>query len=83
MMKTVASRAPEIPYDHILLIQQARTRLQSMPEEAVKWYNRARYSQANVGDVAPHHRDEVVAIWEYLERTLDIALIAKVIDQHK
>jgi hypothetical protein len=83
MMKPVASRAPEIPGDHLLLIQQAQARLQATPEEAIKWYNRAKYSQANLTAAGLHHRDEIVAIWEYLERTIDIAVIARVIDHHK
>ena len=81
-MKTVAIRPPEIPSDHMLLIQQARARLQAMPEEAIKWYNRAKYSQASMPD-GHHHRDEIVAIWEYLERMIDINVIARVLDQHK
>jgi hypothetical protein len=82
-MKPIASRGPEIPSDHLLLIQQARARLQATPEEAIKWYNRAKYSQPNLTAAGLHHRDEIVAIWEYLERTIDIAVIARVLDQHK
>lgn len=82
-MKAVTSRQPEIPTDHLLIIQQARARLQAMPEEAVKWYNRAKYSQAHLAETGQHHRDEIVAIWEYLERMIDINVIARVVDQHK
>lgn len=83
-MKPLASRVPDIPPDHVLIIQQARTRLLSTPEEAIKWYNRAKYSQTNAPDIVQHHRDEVVAIWEYLERMIDINAIARILDQqHK
>jgi hypothetical protein len=81
VMKPILRREAEIPPDHVLLIQQARARLQTMPDEAVKWYNRARYSQANAaGDAIQHHREEIVAIWEYLERTIDVSIIARVLE---
>jgi hypothetical protein len=80
-LKSVSTRPPEIPSDHLLIIQQARARLQAMPEEAVKWYNRAKYSHASTD--GQHHRDEIVAIWEYLERTIDISVIARVLEKHK
>ena len=83
VLKPMTSRGPDIPPDQIMLIRQARARLQAMPEEAVKWYNRVRYSQANAGDPVHKHRDEVVAIWEYLERTIDINVITRVLDQPK
>jgi hypothetical protein len=78
-MKPIANRAPDIPPDHVLLIQQARARLQASPEEAVKWYNRARYSQSDAGELVQHHRDDVIAIWEYLERMIDLATISRVL----
>ena len=82
-LKPIVTRAPEIPYDQILIIQQARARLQAHPDEAVKWYNRAKFTQTNAPDNLKHHREEVLAVWEYLERTIEIGLIARVFDQHK
>ncbi len=82
-MKLMVQHAPAIPADQVLLIQQARARLQTMPDEAVKWYNRAKYSQSAASDLVQHHRQESVAIWEYLERTIDLAVITRVLDQHK
>lgn len=79
----VAQREAEIPSDQVLLIRQARARLLAHPDEAVKWYNRAKYSQTQTRDVVQHHRDEIVAIWEYLERTIDLAVISRVLDNMK
>ncbi len=82
-MKPIAKREAEIPADHVLLVQQARARLLAHPEEAVKWYNRAKYVQTETRDLVQHHRDEIVAIWEYLERTIDLAVISRVLDHTK
>ena len=82
-LKPVAPREAEIPSDQVLLIQQARARLLAHPDEAVKWYNRAKYSQTQTRDAMQHHRDEIVAIWEYLERTIDLAVISRVLEKMK
>ncbi|HEX9982443.1 MAG TPA: hypothetical protein VGF69_04195 [Thermoanaerobaculia bacterium] len=60
-----------------LLIQHARARLSANPDEATKWYNRARFAVSQEAELI-HHREEVLAVWEYLERTVDIATIVKV-----
>ena len=69
-----------IPSDELLLIQHARERLRSNPDEAQRWYNRARFAlveeetsmrlEANIP-----HREDVLAVWEYLERSIDLQLI--------
>jgi len=50
------------------------------PEEAQKWYQRAKYAithgATNVEIEHIHNREEVLAVWEYLERSLDIPTIA-------
>jgi PilZ domain len=76
----------DISADQILLIQHARDRLRTHPDEAMKWYNRAKYSIAqNQGNAQEmlYHREEVLAVWEYLERTVDIQIIARVFDMKK
>jgi hypothetical protein len=78
----VATIAP----DQLLLIQHARERLQTNSEEAVKWYNRAKYSLSEEGhrivdEVTIQHRDEVLAVWEYLERSIDIMTIARAFER--
>lgn len=54
------------------------------PVEAARWHSRARFavSDAEVRRAAPHHpreREEVLAIWEYLERALDIPKITSIV----
>jgi|SRR6185369_16337363 hypothetical protein len=77
-------RSDEIPPDQVLLIQHARERLRSHPDEALKWYQRAKYALAADGSVAGEHfrhREDVLAVWEYLERSVPIATIANVFEK--
>jgi hypothetical protein len=74
----IVGQKPRIPDDVILLVRQTRGRLQDNPAEAVKWYNRAKFSLDQSG-VQIHERDEVLAIWEYLERSVEIDIIARII----
>jgi len=70
----VVRTTQQIPSDQILLVQHARERLRANPEEALKWYNRAKFALAEGGgnfDPMPN-REEVLAVWEYLERTIDV-----------
>lgn len=78
-LKMVGQR-PRMPDDVILLVRQTRNRLQDNPAEAVKWYNRAKFSLDQSG-VQIHQRDEVLAIWEYLERSIEIEIIARIISE--
>lgn len=54
------------------------------PVEASRWYSRARFAMAdeNVRRVAPQRareREEVLGIWEYLDRQIEIAKVAGVV----
>lgn len=69
-----------IPDDVILLVRQTRSRLADNPAEAVKWYNRAKFSLDQSG-VQIHARDEVLMIWEYLERSVEIDIISRIIGE--
>jgi len=74
----------EIPPDQVLLIQHARERLRQYPDEALKWYNRAKFAVTEAGghlagDI--RHREDVLAVWEYLERSVDIATIVRVFEK--
>jgi len=80
-VKLIMQKAPEIPTDQLLLIQQARERLKSHPDEAVKWYNRAKFSLQATEHM--HNREEVLAIWEYLDRTVELSVIAQVFGDKK
>jgi hypothetical protein len=73
-----------IQTDELLLIMQARDRFRLNPEEATKWYNRAKFTMAEyVGQHDSSFREEVFAIWEYLERTVDLGVIARVLDKRQ
>ena len=75
----------EIPPDQALLIHHARERLRANPDEALKWYNRAKFALHENGSSAAEailsHREDVLAVWEYLERSVDLATIVKVFDR--
>ncbi|MGK2859786.1 MAG: hypothetical protein ACSLFQ_21525 [Thermoanaerobaculia bacterium] len=72
--------AQRIPDDVILLVKQARQRLQGNPAEMVRWFNRAKFSLNEVGGQI-HERDDVLAVWEYLERSVELPIIARVLDE--
>lgn len=71
---------PEVPPDQALLIGHARERLRGHPDEAKRYYERA---QKSGSDAALFHREEVVAVWEYLERTIDLSTIVKVFERSR
>lgn len=76
-------RPPEISADHVLLVQHARERLRAHPDEALKWYNRARFvteDEAQVPAEIPY-REEALAVWEYLERTVPVSDIVRVFEK--
>jgi hypothetical protein len=81
--KPVALPADAIPADQARIIRQARSLLRTHPEEAQKWYNRARYASNVVspaGAEMVRDRDEVLAVWEYLQRTVPIPVIVRVFE---
>jgi hypothetical protein len=70
--------------DEIALITSAMQKFASDPIEASRWYSRARFalSDENVRRVAPRKardREEVLGIWEYLERQIEIEKVANVV----
>ena len=74
----------DVPTDLALLIEHARKRLAANPDEANKWYNRAKFAVTDNGAAGAdllHHRQDVVAVWEYLERSVDLAMIVRVFDR--
>jgi hypothetical protein len=75
----------EIPVDTQLLIEHARKQLLSDPMEAQRWYQRAKYAitqgTANIVGDAIRNREDVLAVWEYLERSVDISTIALVFER--
>ncbi|HWW61260.1 MAG TPA: hypothetical protein VN181_07830 [Thermoanaerobaculia bacterium] len=73
-------REPDVPPDQALLIGHARERLRANPDEAQRYYDRAKTSGAEAVLV---HRQDVVAVWEYLERTIDLPTIVKVFERSR
>jgi hypothetical protein len=71
--------------DTALLIMQARDRLRANPDESLRWYNRAKYSIIDSGSPVAtdqlRHREEALAVWEYLERTIELDTIERVFDR--
>lgn len=75
----------DVPPSQLLLVQHARERLLANPEEALKWYNRARYVITTGTEVtipeAVRGREDVLAVWEYLDRSVDLHVIAAAFDR--
>jgi hypothetical protein len=74
-----------IPPDQQLLIEHARKQLLANPEEAQRWYQRAKYAitqgHTNIAADAIRNREDVLAVWEYLERSVEIPTIAIVFER--
>jgi hypothetical protein len=85
-VKTITTRTADLTTDQLLMINHARERLQSHPDEAKKWYARARYAlsedQSRV-EAPMHYREDVLAVWEYLERSVDLEKILRVFEEHR
>jgi hypothetical protein len=69
--------------EEMALVTNAVQKFASDPVEASRWYSRARFalSDENVRRVAPtrpRDREEVLGVWEYLERKVDIDKISGV-----
>ena len=76
---------PDISPDQVLLIQHARARLRDNFDEAQKWYSRAYFALRDgttaVGGQVVKYPEEVLAVWEYLERSVPLSTIKRVFDQ--
>ncbi|HYI12260.1 MAG TPA: PilZ domain-containing protein [Thermoanaerobaculia bacterium] len=73
-----------LPDDDVVAIIQAVRKFASDPAEATRWYTRARFSvtDEDVRRDAPRgarDRDEIVGIWEYLQRRIDLKAVAGVV----
>jgi hypothetical protein len=69
--------------EQITLIRHAREHLQTHPEEALRWYNRARATatedQIRIASGGRPNREDVLAVWEYLERSIDLRYVVQVL----
>jgi len=77
----------DVPSHQALLIEHALDGLRANPDEAQKWYSRAYFASRQgqgpmAAEMAKYHED-VLAVWEYLERSLPLQLIARVFEKRK
>lgn len=73
-----------LPDEDVVAIIRAVRRFTDDPVEANRWYTRARFSVSDeaVRKAAPRggrEREEVVGIWEYLQRRIDLRAVAGVV----
>jgi hypothetical protein len=73
-----------LPDEDVVAIIRAVRKFASDPTEATRWYTRARFAVADeeVRRAAPRgarDREEVVGIWEYLQRRIDLKAVAGVV----
>lgn len=68
-----------VPSHQALLVNHARERLRANPDEAQKWYSRAYFAirEGRGGS----YSEEALAIWEYLERSIPLPIVAKALEK--
>lgn len=69
--------------EEMALVTSAVRKFADDPVEASRWYSRARFALSDetvrrLAPERPREREEVLGVWEYLERRVDIAKIAGV-----
>jgi hypothetical protein len=73
---------PDVSSEQVLLIEHARDRLRTNFDEAQKWYSRAYFAlrdgKTPVSADLMKYPEDVLAVWEYLERSVPLSVIAKV-----
>jgi hypothetical protein len=76
-----AVEASGVPAEQVLLIQCVREELRLNPEEAMHWYRRARLTINDPATrrAAPAIADhpDALAVWEYLDRSIDPSVIGR------
>ena len=82
--RITAAQAPSLPDEQVVEIIRAVRKFASDPAEATRWYARARFAIADdeVRRAAPRgarEREEVVGVWEYLHRRIDLKAVAGVV----
>lgn len=74
----------DISDDEIALVTEVIQKFAADPVEASRWYSRARFAVADesvrrAAPDRPRDREEVLGIWEYLDRQVDIPKIAGIV----
>jgi hypothetical protein len=82
--RVAAAQPPKLPDEQVVDIIRAVRKLANDPAEATRWYARARFAIADeeVRRAAPRNareREEVVGVWEYLGRRIDLKAVAGVV----
>lgn len=71
--------------DQLMMINQVRQRLKTHPDEARKWYLRAKFAmkedESRAREAPMHYREDVLAVWEYLGRTVELNTIIAVFER--
>lgn len=78
VMKYVRTES-DISPDQVLLVQHARERLKENFDEAQKWYSRAYFALRSSGE-AIRFPEDVLAVWEYLERSVPLTTIKRIFE---
>lgn len=77
----------QLTSDQVLLIKHAHLLLQGNPDETAKWCRRARVALAQngaaVAEDTHRHGDDVLAVWEFLDRMIDLGTIARFFNEAK
>lgn len=65
-------------------IREAREWMQLFPDDAIKWYNRARMTASEdhlrIAGSGRANREDVLAVWEYLDRSVDLSDVVRALD---
>ncbi|HEX9161411.1 MAG TPA: hypothetical protein VF980_06850 [Thermoanaerobaculia bacterium] len=68
----------------VMKIREARKWMQSHPEDAVKWYLRARATASEdhltIAGTGRINREDVLAVWEFLGRGVDLRDVVKALE---
>lgn len=78
------STIPHITPDQVLLIHEAKNVLETNPEGAAKWHERAKQSLVREGLIAPDaksspHRRDVLVVWEFLGGGLELDVVSTIL----
>ncbi|HEY5611245.1 MAG TPA: PilZ domain-containing protein [Thermoanaerobaculia bacterium] len=68
-----------VPPEEFLLIEGVRAELRANPEEAAYWRTKASLSFAGTVELAERDAEEILAVWEYLDRSIDLAIVKRCI----
>jgi len=80
----VLSAESELPPDQVLLIRHSRDRLLTNEDEVRRWSNKAKVALSDRGVVTGEilrYSDPVLAVWAYLEKSVDLGTIVKVFEK--